>query len=384
MYRRAVENSGPPPLPLLITGVAGVAGYNALAYFQAPLSGPGDRHSPARQLAARRAGHRGLQCRGSPTAWPSCSTSIASPRCSIAPAIAPASLRARSGDGLADQRRRGAQPGRSGAPARRAPGAPVDRPGVFGHARRQSRRRRSDRSRSPCTARRWSRPNELIAERCRRPASLRISLPMGVSFNGHAGAIDWIQSRFKKSKPATLYFDEVRTPTYTDCLNRAVRDRAGRRAGGPVSRRRAAAAEPVPDRADRQSRRRLRSAPPDGLSAHRGRAHSAAGRQRLDGLEQAGPALGYEPFHAWPYDERWCRRTATGTSSGPPTSPAARTGWPTCCIAIRGAARRRCQRRLKVTWVPRGQASTRPCDRREDCCDARRDPATQHQTPTAR
>ena len=49
---------------------------------------------------------------------------------------------------------------------------------------------------------------------------LRISLPMGVSFNGHAGAIDWIQSRFKKSRPATLYYDEVRTPTYTDCLNR--------------------------------------------------------------------------------------------------------------------------------------------------------------------
>ncbi len=48
---------------------------------------------------------------------------------------------------------------------------------------------------------------------------LRISLPMGVSFNGHAGAIDWIQSRFKKSRPATLYYDEVRTPTYTDCLN---------------------------------------------------------------------------------------------------------------------------------------------------------------------
>ena len=42
---------------------------------------------------------------------------------------------------------------------------------------------------------------------------------MGISFNGHAGAIDWIQSRFKKSKPATLYFDEIRTPTYTDCLN---------------------------------------------------------------------------------------------------------------------------------------------------------------------
>jgi dTDP-4-dehydrorhamnose reductase len=48
---------------------------------------------------------------------------------------------------------------------------------------------------------------------------LRISLPMGVSANGHAGAIDWIASRFKKSRPATLYFDEVRTPTYTDCMN---------------------------------------------------------------------------------------------------------------------------------------------------------------------
>jgi dTDP-4-dehydrorhamnose reductase len=42
---------------------------------------------------------------------------------------------------------------------------------------------------------------------------------MGISFNGHAGAIDWIQSRFKKNRPATLYFDEIRTPTYTDCLN---------------------------------------------------------------------------------------------------------------------------------------------------------------------
>ena len=57
--------------------------------------------------------------------------------------------------------------------------------------------------------------------RDRRPDAcvLRISLPMGVSFNGHAGAIDWIQSRFKNDRPATLYIDEVRTPTYTDCMN---------------------------------------------------------------------------------------------------------------------------------------------------------------------
>ena len=59
----------------------------------------------------------------------------------------------------------------------------------------------------------------LLFEQSSTACSLRISLPMGISFNGHAGAIDWIQSRFKKDRPATLYFDEIRTPTYTDCLN---------------------------------------------------------------------------------------------------------------------------------------------------------------------
>jgi dTDP-4-dehydrorhamnose reductase len=51
-------------------------------------------------------------------------------------------------------------------------------------------------------------------------AILRISLPMGPSFNRHAGAIDWIESRFRNGRPATLYFDEVRSATYTDDLNR--------------------------------------------------------------------------------------------------------------------------------------------------------------------
>jgi dTDP-4-dehydrorhamnose reductase len=51
-------------------------------------------------------------------------------------------------------------------------------------------------------------------------AIVRISLPMGPSFNRHAGAIDWIQSRFRHGRPATLYFDEVRSCTYTDDLNR--------------------------------------------------------------------------------------------------------------------------------------------------------------------
>src|SRR5262249_52404581 len=51
-------------------------------------------------------------------------------------------------------------------------------------------------------------------------AILRISLPMGPSFNRHGGAIDWIQSRFRHGRPATLYFDEVRSCTYCDDLNR--------------------------------------------------------------------------------------------------------------------------------------------------------------------
>lgn len=65
---------------------------------------------------------------------------------------------------------------------------------------------------------------QLVLQQRPDAAILRISLPMGISFNGHAGAIDWIQSRFMKDKPATLYFDEVRTPTYCQCLNETIED----------------------------------------------------------------------------------------------------------------------------------------------------------------
>lgn len=64
----------------------------------------------------------------------------------------------------------------------------------------------------------------LIQENRPEACILRISLPMGISFNGHAGAIDWIQSRFAKNKPATLYFDEIRTPTYVECLNETIEE----------------------------------------------------------------------------------------------------------------------------------------------------------------
>ena len=53
-------------------------------------------------------------------------------------------------------------------------------------------------------------------------AILRIALPMGPSLNGHAGAIDWIESRFAKNRPATLYFDEVRSNLYVQDLNKVL------------------------------------------------------------------------------------------------------------------------------------------------------------------
>lgn len=50
----------------------------------------------------------------------------------------------------------------------------------------------------------------------------RIALPMGPSLNGHAGAVDWIESRFRAKRPATLYFDEVRSSLYVQDLGRAI------------------------------------------------------------------------------------------------------------------------------------------------------------------
>jgi dTDP-4-dehydrorhamnose reductase len=63
------------------------------------------------------------------------------------------------------------------------------------------------------------RAEEIFAAQTPSAAILRISLPMGPSFNHHAGAIDWIQSRFLAQRPATLYFDEVRSCAYCDDLN---------------------------------------------------------------------------------------------------------------------------------------------------------------------
>src|SRR5262245_31739005 len=135
-------------------------------------------------------------------------------------------------------------------------------------------------------------------------AILRISLPMGVSFNGHAGAIDWIQSRFKKGKPATLYYDEVRTPTYTDCLNPLLATVLARRdlsglyhAGGPRRLSLFQIAQIV---------NRVGGYDPELLHGcmriEAGPIPPRAGNVTMDSSKLAR-ALGYQPFDPWPLDE---------------------------------------------------------------------------------
>ncbi|MBC8355530.1 MAG: sugar nucleotide-binding protein [Planctomycetes bacterium] len=129
---------------------------------------------------------------------------------------------------------------------------------------------------------------------------LRISLPMGISFNGHAGAIDWIQSRFKKSKPATLYYDEIRSPMYTDCLNSVLddilrRDLAGLyHAGGP---------NPLSLYQIAQIVNRVGGYDPELLMgcfrSEAGPMPPRAGNVTMSS-DKLAAALGYEPFTSWP------------------------------------------------------------------------------------
>ena len=146
---------------------------------------------------------------------------------------------------------------------------------------------------------------QYLAAQAPEAGVLRISLPMGISFNGHAGAIDWIQSRFKKHRPATLYFDEVRTPTYTDCLNRLCETVLSRplaglyHAGGP---RKLALYEiaQIVNRVGGYDPRLLLGCPR--LAA--GPLPPRAGNVTLDSSRLA-QALGCEPFDPWPLDEQW-------------------------------------------------------------------------------
>jgi nucleoside-diphosphate-sugar epimerase len=144
---------------------------------------------------------------------------------------------------------------------------------------------------------------QLLADWMPEACILRISLPMGVSFNGHAGAIDWIQSRFRKNRPATLYFDEIRTPAYTDCLNRLYErvlasDVAGLyHAGGPRALSLYQIAQIV-NRVGGYDPALLMGCP----RKQAGPIPPRAGNVTMNSQALA-EALGDDPLDAWPYDE---------------------------------------------------------------------------------
>lgn len=154
-------------------------------------------------------------------------------------------------------------------------------------------------------------------------AILRISLPMGISFNGHAGAIDWIQHRFRHGRPATLYYDEIRTPAYADCLNRlfAVMLRRSElvglyHAGGPRRLSLYQIAQIV---------NRVGGYDPDLLHGclrkEAGPIPPRAGDVSLDSSKLAR-ALGVWPLAPWPLDEQWVPTHRDWHREGPRGSPA--------------------------------------------------------------
>ncbi len=208
-------------LPLLITGVAGVAGYNAFHYFRRrygdqvigqrpvnnwPLRGDGIVACDLEDRKSLRSLARKFQFRS----VLSCGGSCALKSCELDPNMAH-----RVNVLGVDSMLEAIQP----HPARLVH-LSIDL--VFSGTR-GGNHRESDRT-DPVTVygKTMVLGEQLVATRRPDACILRISLPMGISFNGHAGAIDWIQSRFAKNKPATLYYDEVRTPTYVQCLNRTI------------------------------------------------------------------------------------------------------------------------------------------------------------------
>lgn len=299
---RSTTSTPDVPLPLLITGAAGVAGYNALTYFQARypgqvvairqrdnwrLDGPGI-------VACNSEDHEGLERVFEEHRFAAvldCAGNCALKSCELDPGMA---WRINV-DGVRNLTGLVKQFGArfvhlsidlvfSGTGSgRHTENDPTDPVTVYGKTMVAA--------------------EDLIREALPEASILRISLPMGVSFNGHAGAIDWIQSRFKKSKPATLYFDEVRTPTYTDCLNRLCETVLARQlpglyhAGGPLPLSLYQIAQII-NRVGGYDPEHLQGCPR--IAA--GPIPPRAGDVSMDSSKLA-VALGYQPFHAWPYDE---------------------------------------------------------------------------------
>lgn len=208
----------PIPLPLLITGITGVAGFNALHYFQRLYPGRvvGIRPQQTERLVGEGivaldaedvAGMSELFCMYRFRSVLNCAGNCALKACELDPGMA-SQLNVATANVIAGLARSvGARLVHlssdlvfsgtgAGGYVECDPPDPVT---VYGKTMAEA---------------------ELLIRSANPSAAiLRISLPMGPSFNHHAGAIDWIWSRFRKNRPATLYFDEVRSATYTDDLN---------------------------------------------------------------------------------------------------------------------------------------------------------------------
>lgn len=312
-----------PPLPLLITGVAGTAGYNAFHYFRARYPGRviGIRPSTNWRLnhegivacdMADREALRQLFDQHRFAAVLNSEGSCALKACELDPDMAWRINVAGVENLLELVRARGTRlvhlsidlvyAGRARGGYRETD--PTDPVTIYGQTMVAAEQR----------------VMAAVPESC----ILRISLPMGISFNGHAGAIDWIESRFKKGRPATLYFDEVRTPTYTDCLNRLFeivlsRSIAGLyHAGGP---RRLSLYQIA------QIINRVGGYAPEllmGIPRHQaGPIPPRAGNVTMDS-SRLSDAIGLYPFDPWPLDDElvptdrdWHQIRPTGFPASP-------------------------------------------------------------------
>jgi dTDP-4-dehydrorhamnose reductase len=288
-------------LPLLVTGVAGVAGYNAFHHFQRRHPGQVIGIRPERtwklrgdgivpQDAEDAAGMRRLFDHHGFRAVLNCVGNCALKSCELDPAMAHTLNVVSAAVIVENVRRHGARLVHLSSDlvysgtghGNYVETEPTDPVTIYGKTMVQGER--------------------LLALTCSGAAILRISLPMGPSFNKHAGAIDWIQSRFRAGRPATLYFDEVRSCTYCEDLNRVFeRFLAGDEhgvwhLGGPRPNTLYQIAQVV-NRVGDYEPRLLKGCP----RLEAGPMPPRAGNVSMNSAKLLG-LLGAEPFQPWPRD----------------------------------------------------------------------------------
>lgn len=161
---------------------------------------------------------------------------------------------------------------------------------------------------------------------CPDSCILRISLPMGASGTGHAGGIDWIGSRFRSRRVATLFVDEFRTPTYCGDLNRIFAEILARPRGAISGLYHCGQRRPVTLFQVAQIINRVGGFNPNllyGLKTDEGAPIPPRATNVAMNCQKLIDALGYDPFTLWPADEsvyptdpEWHRRRPKGFPYG--------------------------------------------------------------------